>query len=164
MILSDMQPNNHGGFDATFRRYPIIQWQKLHDLATFDLATDGSAGFDLSACIDDEVWIEPGRAVPIPSGVAVRIPRGWEGMVRSRSGLAFKHRVRSFIHGTIDSDYRGEITLLIENAGDKPYNIKPGDRVSQLVVNKCLTEFRQVEDIQHDETKRGHNGFGSTGR
>ena len=126
--------------------------------------TDGSAGMDLRAAVDGEVVIPPmGRAL-IPTGVAVSLPPGVAGQVRPRSGLAIRHGVTCLnTPGTIDSDYRGEICVILVNLGGEPFPVRRGDRVAQIVFSRALrARLSVVTDL--DGTGRGPGGFGHTGR
>lgn len=125
--------------------------------------TDGSAGMDLLAAVDGEVVIPPmGRAL-IPTGVAVSLPPGVEGQVRPRSGLAIRHGVTCLNSpGTIDSDYRGEICVILVNLGGEPFPVRRGDRIAQIVFSRALrARLSVVPDL--DGTERGSGGFGHTG-
>ncbi len=126
-------------------------------------ATVGSAGADLAAAIDEEVVIAPGERVRIPTGFAFAIPEGFEAQLRPRSGLAFEHGlVLPNAPGTIDSDYRGEVQVILMNLGQQPVRIRRGDRIAQLVVAPVARPvFEEVETL--DETARGSGGFGHTG-
>ena len=124
-------------------------------------ATSGAAGMDIKASEAVEVP-SLGRAM-VPTGIRVAIPEGYEIQVRPRSGLSIKHGI-TLINppGTIDSDFRGEISILVVNLGDKTYTIKPGERIAQLVVCPITrATWLQVEHLS--ETVRGEGGFGSTG-
>lgn len=126
--------------------------------------TEGSAGMDLLAAVNGEVVIPPmGRAL-IPTGVALSLPPGVEGQVRPRSGLAIRHGVTCLNSpGTIDSDYRGEICVILANFGGEPFPVRRGDRVAQIVFSRALrARLTVVEEL--DGTKRGPGGFGHTGR
>jgi dUTP pyrophosphatase len=126
--------------------------------------TEGSAGMDLLAAVDAEVVIPPmGRAL-IPTGLAVSLPPGVEGQVRPRSGLAIRHGVTCLNSpGTIDSDYRGEICVILANLGGEPFPVRRGDRVAQIVFSRALrATLSVVEEL--DGTGRGPGGFGHTGR
>lgn len=125
--------------------------------------TNGAAGMDLYACVDEEVIIEPMKIKLIPTGISMLIPEGYEAQIRPRSGLALKHGI-SLVNtpGTIDSDYRGEIKIIMINFGDKPFLVKRGDRIAQMVINKIETpEIIETDNLT--ETERGKDGFGSTG-
>lgn len=127
-------------------------------------ATPGSAGMDLTAAIDKPVTLGAGKRVGIPTGLVLEIPQGYEGQVRPRSGLAAKAGINlTNCVGTIDSDYRGEVVVLLINHGETEYTFQPGERIAQLLI----TPVPQVEIIEVDETEssqRGEGGFGSTGR
>jgi dUTP pyrophosphatase len=125
--------------------------------------TEGAAGADLSASIPEPWTIEPGQRVLVPTGIALAIPQGFEGQIRPRSGLALRHGVTVLnAPGTIDSDYRGELKVLLINLGERPFVIEPGDRIAQLVIAACACpRFEVVWEL--DETQRGAGGYGSTG-
>ncbi len=137
----------------------------LHSNELPGYATSGSAGIDLTAAISDPVTINPRERTRIPTGIIVEIPPGFEGQVRARSGLAYKAGIGLTNGvGTIDSDYRGEVMVLLINHGDKSYTVEPGEKVAQLVI----VPIPQVQIIEVDELslshERGDGGFGSTGR
>lgn len=128
-------------------------------------ATPGSAGMDLTAAIEQPYTLEPGKRHAMPTGIIVEIPRHFEGQVRPRSGLAFKAGISlTNCVGTIDSDYRGEVKVLLINHGEAAYTFEPGERIAQLLI----TPVPQVEVVEVDELnesqERGAGGFGSTGR
>jgi dUTP pyrophosphatase len=127
-------------------------------------ATAGSAGVDLCAAVDGELVIGPGARALVPSGFAIALPEGFEAQVRPRSGLALRHGITiPNSPGTIDSDYRGEIKVILMNAGSEPFVVQRGDRIAQLVVAPVQRSvFVEVDDL--DETDRGAGGFGHTGR
>ncbi|MCM2268625.1 MAG: dUTP diphosphatase [Thermoanaerobaculia bacterium] len=126
-------------------------------------ATPGSAGADLRAAVDGELWIAPGERRLVPTGFRLAIPPGFEGQVRPRSGLALRHGVTlPNTPGTIDSDYRGELQVLLVNLGARPFRVRRGDRIAQLVVAPVATA-RFAERATLDATSRGGGGFGSTG-
>lgn len=124
--------------------------------------TAGSAGFDLPAAIASPVTLSPGERRLVPCGFAIAIPDGYEGQIRPRSGLALRHGLSiPNAPGTIDSDYRGEVAVILINLGSEPVRIEPGQRIAQLVVSpiaRCVLE--EVEEL--DETARGGGGFGHT--
>ena len=125
--------------------------------------TAGASGMDLRADIEGEVTISPqGRAL-IPTGISVEIPSGVEGQVRPRSGLAIRNGVTCLNSpGTIDSDYRGEICVILVNLGAEPFPVRRGDRIAQLVFSFVAKGvWREVDDL--DPTPRGEEGFGHTG-
>jgi dUTP pyrophosphatase len=125
--------------------------------------TEGAAGMDLRAGIDEEVVLPPmGRAL-IPTGISLALPPGVEAQVRPRSGLAARNGVTCLnAPGTIDSDYRGEIRVILINLGSDPFPVRRGDRIAQLVFSPVLrAALRVVDDL--DATGRGDGGFGHTG-
>jgi dUTP pyrophosphatase len=127
-------------------------------------ATKEAAGMDLHACLDAPITLAVGGRMTVPTGIAIALPRHFEAQVRSRSGLAAKHGV--FVlnsPGTIDADYRGEIKVILQNAGPDPFTIRPDERIAQLVVAP-VTRSWWVEVEELDDTDRGDGGFGSTGR
>lgn len=126
-------------------------------------ATDQAAGADLRAAIEEPITLEPGQRQAVPTGVRIALPIGVEAQVRPRSGLARHHGLTALnTPGTIDSDYRGEITVLLINHGTESYRIERGDRIAQLVISPILrAQFVFSEAL--GETERGEKGFGSTG-
>ena len=122
-------------------------------------ASDGAAGFDL--CASEEMMIQPGQRRAIRTGVRAAIPPDHAGFVKPRSGFALNFGI-DVLGGLIDSDYRGEIIVILVNHGDRNFHIDPGDRIAQLVVTPVVTQSLQVESL--DDTQRGGDGFGSTGR
>lgn len=126
-------------------------------------ASPGSAGCDLRAAIEGERRLAPGERALVPTGIALEIPPGHEGQVRPRSGLALHHGITvANSPGTIDSDYRGEVQVILVNLGSEPFRIARGDRIAQLVVAPVTrAAFEEVEEL--GETERGGGGFGSTG-
>jgi len=133
------------------------------DLPLPKYATSGSAGMDLYAAIDEEVTLEAGKITIIPTGIGIALPIGFECQIRSRSGLSAKHGLFGLnAPGTIDSDYRGELKVIIANFGNDNYEIKRGERIAQIVIAKHETiEWDIVDSL--DDTVRGSGGFGSTG-
>ncbi len=125
--------------------------------------TEGSAGIDLQANIDEPIKLEPLDRVLIPTGLFISIPEGFEAQIRGRSGLALKHGITLANGiGTIDSDYRGEIKVILINLGKEPYIINKGDRVAQMVFVKYeKVNLKLVEEL--DDTSRGKGGFGHSG-
>ena len=144
---------------------------KIKKLENFDnthslpfYATEGSAGMDVCAMIEEEIVIKPSEINIIPTGLSIELPNGYEAQIRPRSGLAIKSGVTILNSpGTIDSDYRGEIKIILINLGKSDFIVKKGDRIAQMVINK----FEKVEWEESDnlkETKRGECGFGHTGK
>ena len=126
--------------------------------------TEGSAGYDLQACIPEPVTLSPGESAVFPTGLAAEIPGGFAGMIFTRSGLGVKHGVAvSNGVGVIDSDYRGEIRVGLTNLSDTAYTVSPGDRIAQLAVMPVVQAQLEVCGSL-DETERGQGGFGSTGK
>lgn len=125
-------------------------------------ATPASAGVDLYA-VEKRV-LRPGERVLVPTGIRIALPVGYEAQVRPRSGLALKHGITlPNSPGTIDADYRGEVQVIMQNLGDAPFTIEPGDRIAQMVVAP-VSQVDWLEADALDETERGAGGFGSTGR
>ena len=127
-----------------------------------EYATAGAAGMDLHTV--SSVELERGQRALVPTGLRVRIPAGFEGQIRPRSGLAVRHGIGMVnAPGTVDSDYRGEIRVLLINLGDEPVRLEPGERIAQLVLSPVAhAQTVVVESL--DATERGEGGFGSTGR
>ena len=128
-------------------------------------ATTGSAGMDLSACIEEDIILSPRQLVRIPTGIAIALPGPeYVALVYARSGLGIKHGIAlSNGVGVIDSDYRGEIQVGLTNLSDEPYTIQPGDRIAQLmVVPVGQAAVHELEELP--PTARGAGGFGSTGK
>ncbi len=126
--------------------------------------TSGSSGVDLIANVDAPIILKPLDRFLVPTGIFIEVPQGYEAQVRARSGLAINHGI-SLANGigTVDSDYRGEIKVILINLGKEDFLINPGDRIAQLVLIKYeKIDFDVVESL--DETKRGAGGFGHTGR
>jgi dUTP pyrophosphatase len=125
--------------------------------------TSGSAGMDLHAALDAPIAIAPGARAMISTGLSFAIPNGWEGQVRPRSGLAAKHGVTVInAPGTVDSDYRGDVGVVLVNHGGDPFVVKPGDRIAQIVFARySRATLREVDAL--DDTSRGGGGYGSTG-
>ncbi len=125
--------------------------------------TEGSAGMDLSACIEEPLTLNPGERASVATGISIELPSGYEAQVRARSGLAVRHGI-GMVNGvgTIDSDYRGEIKVLLINLGHEAFVIQNGDRIAQMVVAKYeRIEWEKAEALS--VTKRGAGGFGHTG-
>jgi dUTP pyrophosphatase len=125
--------------------------------------TKGSAGVDLQAYVENPMVLKPLERALVPTGISIELPEGYEAQVRARSGLAIKHGI-SLVNGigTIDSDYRGEIKVILINLGDKEFIVNSGDRIAQMVFIKHeQADFELVEEL--NETERGTGGFGHTG-
>ena len=141
---------------------PVLMVKKLvDDMETIRYHTPEAAGIDLHS--SELVSILPNMIMKIKTGIKLQIPKGWEVQVRGRSGLAFNHLVFVTHLGTIDSDYRGEIYVLLENKGLFTYTVGKNDRIAQMVLNRAeQAEILIVENI--DSSDRGEEGFGSTGK
>ena len=140
---------------------------KILNKSAFELpqyATTHSAGMDLKANISESITIEPLKRVLVPTGLYIELPEGYEAQIRPRSGLAVKHGIGLVNSpGTIDTDYRGEIKIILVNLSDQPFVLIPGERIAQMVVAK----FERVDWVIADklgESERGEGGFGSTGK
>ena len=142
-----------------------IRVKKLRDNAI--VPTYGSleaAGADLYACLEEAVFVEPGQTAWIPTGIAMEVPKGCAGLVYARSGMACKRGLAPANKvGVVDSDYRGEITVVLHNHGTVAQRVEPGERIAQMVITPVLTPAYEVADDLSD-TGRGQGGFGSTGQ
>ncbi|MBB3299144.1 dUTP pyrophosphatase [Rhizobium sp. BK077] len=133
------------------------------DLPAYE--SKGAAGMDLRAAVDEAapLTLLPGKRALVPTGFIFEIPEGFEGQVRPRSGLAFKNGITCLNSpGTVDSDYRGEVKVLLANLGEEPFVIERGMRIAQMVIAP-VTQVRIAEITEASETLRGAGGFGSTG-
>lgn len=127
-------------------------------------ATAFSAGVDLYADIEKSLTLQPGETAAVPTGIAIALPEGWEAQVRPRSGLSLKHNILlPNSPGTIDSDFRGEIKVVMTNWGRASFTVEPGQRIAQLMVAKVVHP-RWIEVDELPPTERGEGGFGHTGR
>lgn len=147
----------------------VLRIQRLphsEGLALPAYETVGSAGMDLRAAVaeDAPITMAPGARTLVPTGLKIALEQGWEAQVRPRSGLALKHGVTCLnTPGTIDSDYRGEVGVILVNLGQEPFVIRRGERIAQMVIAAVAqASIAEVESL--DETARGAGGFGSTGR
>jgi len=124
--------------------------------------TGGAAGADLCACLDEKVYLKPLERRRIPTGLSMEIPSGYEAQIRPRSGLADKYGVTVLNSpGTIDSDYRGELQIILINLGAEPFTVNNGDRIAQMVI--AAVSRPPFSEGMLSETERGGGGFGSTG-
>lgn len=138
----------------------MIKFKKLDKDAIIPKAQkEGDAGLDIYSLEDKVVW--PGEQQSIRTGIAMAIPSGFVGVVKPRSGLALKHQIDTKA-GVIDSNYRGELVIVIRNDGIREYAFNKGDRIAQMLVIPCITGSMEVEEL--DETDRGDSGFGASGR
>ncbi len=145
---------------------PLLKIEVLpghEDLGLPAYATEGSAGMDLKAALGEPLTLGPGDRGVVPTGLKMAIPPGFEGCVRPRSGLAMKQGLTlTNAPGTIDSDYRGEVKVLVVNLGREPVVLKRGDRIAQLLISPVAhVQVARVERV--DDTQRGEGGFGHTG-
>ncbi|OGU60481.1 MAG: deoxyuridine 5'-triphosphate nucleotidohydrolase [Ignavibacteria bacterium GWF2_33_9] len=138
--------------------------KEFEDIPLPKYATEGSAGMDVYAAISEQITIEPFSTVLVPTNLAIELEEGYECQVRSRSGLAIKNGVFALnAPGTIDSDYRGEIKVILSNFNKVPFIIQRGDRIAQLVFARYeKVDFYEVDFLK--STERGAGGFGSTGK
>ena len=141
-----------------------IRVKKLRPNAVLPTYGSGeAAGADLYACLEEAVVVEPGRTAWIPTGIAMEIPKGCAGLIYARSGLACKKGLAPANKvGVIDSDYRGEITVVLHNHGPEAQTVSSGERIAQMVITPVLTPA-YVEAENLSDTDRGQGGFGSTG-
>ena len=144
---------------------PRVQIRKLRpDAIVPRYMSERAAGMDMCAAIDSPITLAPGASTAVGTGLAMTIPDGFEGQVRPRSGLAKNHQVTVVnAPGTIDSDYTGEIAVLLINLGREPFTIEPRARIAQLVIAPVV-QAELVEVSELEATARGAGGFGSTGR
>lgn len=141
-----------------------IKLLKVDDAQLPEYMTAGAAGMDIHTCMETDIILKPFERALIPTGLRMEIPEGYEVQLRPRSGLALKHGITLLnTPGTIDSDFRGEIKLIVANLSHHDFIISPGDRIAQMVVNKVTrAELKIVEVIE--DTDRGEGGFGHTGK
>ena len=139
--------------DSRFTDIPLPQY-----------VTRGAAGMDLCAAVPRAITVRPGQTVLVPTGFSIELPAGFEAQIRPRSGLAIKHNVGLLNSpGTIDSDYRGEIKIVLSNFGNKHFTIRRGDRIAQMIVAKYVrVNWAEVKKL--NRSKRGKGGFGHTGK
>jgi dUTP pyrophosphatase len=149
---------------ANSKSAPAIAVERLRPGARLPKRmSPGASGFDLAACLEAPLCIEPGRWAVVPTGVALEIPRGLEGQVRPRSGLSARSGIGiPNAPGTIDSDYRGEVCVILMNWGTEPFTISNGDRIAQLVF-AAVVPARLSWAKRLKTTRRGSGGFGHTG-
>lgn len=144
-----------------------VRGDRDRDLPLPAQATEGSSGADLLAAVEAPLELLPGERVAVPTGIALAIPSGYEGQVRPRSGLALRSGIGlANAPGTLDSDYRGELQVILHNAGGEPFTVRRGDRIAQLVIAPVVRPFWVEVASREDlgETERGEEGFGHSGR
>jgi dUTP pyrophosphatase len=134
-----------------------------YDLPVPAYETKGSSGMDIRAWTEEDITLNPGEIKLVPTGISISIPRGYEAQIRPRSGLALKHGIGLVNSpGTIDSDYRGEIGIIMTNFGNEPFTVRRGDRIAQMVIARVYqARVLEVDDL--DSTVRGDGGFGHSG-
>ena len=141
----------------------IVRLPHGADLPLPAYESEGAAGMDLRAAVEEPFVLQPGERAATPTGIAIALPRGFEGQVRPRSGFALREGVTTLnTPGTIDCDYRGEVKVILINHGGRPVTIVRGDRIAQLVIAPVV-QASWAEVASLDETARGAGGFGSTG-
>jgi dUTP pyrophosphatase len=141
----------------------IKRLDETADLPLPSYESEGSSGMDLRASVTEPVLLNPGEIRLIPTGLAISVPHGYEAQIRPRSGLALKHGIGMVNSpGTIDSDYRGEIGIIVVNWGQRPFTIRRGDRVAQMIITKVYkADIMEVGVLE--STERGEGGFGHSG-
>lgn len=141
----------------------LMRLENNRDIRIPEYESEGSSGMDIRACVDPPLVLEPGEIKFVPTGIAVSIPYGYECQIRPRSGLALKNGIGLVNSpGTIDSDYRGEIGIILINWGKEPFTVSRGDRIAQMVITKVIqAEIINVDTL--DITERGEGGFGHSG-
>jgi len=147
-------------------RVGVVRLEHAAGLPLPAYQTEGAAGLDLVAALDVQspMTLAPGARALVPTGLIIELPPGYEAQVRPRSGLALNHGVTVLNSpGTIDSDYRGEVRVILANLGQAPFDIRRGERIAQLVVSP-VTRAKFVETNEVSNTARGNGGFGSTGK
>jgi dUTP pyrophosphatase len=144
-------------------RVKVVRLPHGRDLPLPAYQSEGAAGMDLLAAVEKALTLRPGARALVPTGLILELPQGYEAQVRPRSGLAFRQGITVLnTPGTIDSDYRGEVQVLLINLGDKPFAVARGERIAQLVVQR-VERIELSETAKPTSTRRGAGGFGSTG-
>jgi dUTP pyrophosphatase len=135
-----------------------------HDIPLPRKMTEGSSGCDLAAAVQQDIILNPGQRSLVPTGFCFEVPRGFEVQIRPRSGLAIKHGITILnAPGTIDSDYRGEVKIILANLGDQSFTIRRGDRIAQAVVTRVPIDVTFTESESISDTGRNSGGFGHSG-
>lgn len=151
--------SNRGGYMT------VLKIERLpHNKVLPEYKTDGAAGMDLCAAIDEPIELKPLERKLIPTGLKIELEHGYEAQIRPRSGMSIKHGI-TLINcvGTIDEDYRGEVCVAVVNVSNEPYTIEPQERIAQMIITKY--EQAKIEVVAElTETVRGAGGFGSTGK
>ena len=145
-------------------KIPIKRLSKNKNFVLPSYQSKGAVGIDLSASIDSKIVLKPNDRFVIPCGISISLPKNVEGQVRPRSGLAAKHGITVLnTPGTIDSDFRGEIKVILINLGKEDFTISQNDRIAQIVFSNIVkVKFEEIDVL--DDTERGSGGFGSTGK
>ncbi len=144
---------------------PLTPAPGAEDLPLPAYATAGAAGMDLRAAVEEEILLRPGERLAVSTGIIIAVPPGYEAQVRPRSGLALRHGIGMVnAPGTIDSDYRGVVQVILINHGSESFTIRRGDRIAQLVVAPVAQVIWDERPELLPETERGEGGFGHTGR
>lgn len=163
ILLPARSPDPQARSAAEHVMVPLKRLPEAGDLPAPAYATEGSAGLDLRAAVSEPVTIPPGGFATIPTGFSMAIPPGYEGQVRPRSGLAARYGITALNSpGTIDSDYRGPVNVILVNHGAQPFTVQRGDRIAQIVITPVV-RVRWQETDALDDTQRGEGGFGHTG-
>ena len=152
-----------GGIPVATKAPPAVKIKRKKGALLPSYESPGAAAMDLRAFIDGELIILPMGRIRIPTGLFMEIPPGFEAQVRSRSGLADRHGLIVLnAPGTIDSDYRGELQVILVNLGSESYTVRNGDRIAQMLISPIVrAEISEADDLS--QTERGMGGFGSTG-
>jgi dUTP pyrophosphatase len=150
-------------FDQKTPRIEVKRKDGCEDIQLPRYMSDGASGMDLQAAVENSLEIAPGEVALIPTGLHIALPKGFEAQVRPRSGLTLKHNVTVLnTPGTVDSDYRNEIGVILANLGKEPFVVKRGMRIAQMVIARSYqAELVEVDELS--DTERGMGGFGSTG-
>ncbi len=144
-------------------KLPVLRLPHARDLPLPAYATEGAAGMDLLAALPEDYELAPGKRLLVPAGIAIELPPGFEAQVRPRSGLAANHGITVLnAPGTVDSDYRGELKVVLINLGEAPFRISRGMRIAQMVIARH-EHVELVETAALSDTARGAGGHGSTG-
>ena len=150
--------------DPTGPEVLITTLPHARDLELPSYATERSVGMDLAAAVEDDLIIEPGRSVLVPTGLSMAVPEGYEAQIRPRSGLALDHGITiPNSPGTVDPDYRGEVKVIVHNLGVSPFRVTRGMRIAQMVIVPAVqAELKVVDELP--PTGRGEGGFGHSGK
>ncbi|OYD09490.1 dUTP diphosphatase [Paludifilum halophilum] len=142
----------------------IRPWPGNEDLPLPEKMSEGASGYDLLAAVEEEIELNPGDWTLVPTGIAIEMPKGLEAQIRPRSGLALKHGVTLLNSpGTIDADYRGQISVILHNLGKESFTVCRGERIAQMVF-QTVPDIRLTIAEDLSTTRRGEGGFGHTGK